>query len=67
MPIEVKYRGKIQKKDMSALRSFMIRYKVDKGYLLSYDFEKEYAFSWGKNFIIPAWKFLLFSQSYLNF
>ena len=67
LPIEVKYRGKIQKKDMSALRSFMIRYKVDKGYLLSYDFEKEYAFSWGKIFIIPAWKFLLFSQSYLNF
>jgi len=59
LPIEVKYKRRIQKKDMSGLRSFMMRYKVDKGCLLSYDFEKEYAFPWGKIFIIPAWKFLL--------
>lgn len=66
LPIEVKYRGRIQKKDMSGLRSFMSRYKIDKGYLISYDFEKEYVSPWGKISIIPAWKFLLFSQYYLN-
>jgi len=66
LPIEVKYQKRVQKKDMSGLRSFMARYKVNKGYLLSYDLEKEYVSPLGKIFIIPAWKFLLFSRYYLN-
>jgi len=62
LPIEIKYRGRIQRKDMAGLKSFMSRYDSKRGYLVSYDFEKEYSFPWGKISIIPAWKFLLSHQ-----
>jgi len=59
LPIEIKYRGRIQRRDLAGLKSFMARYKSKKGYLISYDFEKECSFSWGEISILPAWKFLL--------
>jgi len=59
LPVEIKYRGRIQKRDLAGLKSFMTRYNSKRGYLISYDFEKELSFPWGKISILPAWKFLL--------
>jgi len=52
------------------LTRIFILLKLDKHYLsysqLPYDLEKEYTSPWGKIYIVFAWKFLLFSQDYLN-
>ncbi|MBE0478969.1 ATP-binding protein [Candidatus Aerophobetes bacterium] len=66
LPIEVKYRKRVKREDLSGLKSFMSRYKSDTGYLLSYDLEEEHTFSWGKISIVPAWKFLLFCEDYIQ-
>jgi predicted AAA+ superfamily ATPase len=59
IPLEIKYSNKIYPKDLRGLRSFMKKYKVKQGYLISKDIEEEPKFNWGRIFIIPAWKFLL--------
>lgn len=43
LPIEIKYRGRIQRKDLAGLKSFINRHNSKRGYLVSYDFEAEYA------------------------
>jgi hypothetical protein len=55
IPIEVKYRSKIGKKDVKGLEKFMERFKVKKGIVVTKDlFRKE-----GNILYIPAWLFLL--------
>lgn len=52
---------RIQKRDLVGLKSFMSRYKSKKGYLISYDFEKECSFSGGEISILPG-SFCSFGQ-----
>jgi len=50
LPVEIKYRGRIQRRDLAGLKSFMGRHKAKKGYLISYDFEKN-ALSPGERYL----------------
>ncbi|MFQ6083163.1 MAG: ATP-binding protein [Candidatus Aminicenantia bacterium] len=59
IPLEIKYSNKIYPKDLRGVRSFMKKYGVKQGYIISEDFEEELNFDWGRISIIPAWKFLL--------
>lgn len=59
IPLEIKYTNKIYPKDLRGLTSFMRRYKVKQGFIISKGLEEEQKFDWGRVSIIPAWKFLL--------
>jgi len=55
IPIEVKYRNQITKKDVKSLRKFMKKFKVKRGIVITKDMLKE-----EKDILyIPAWLFLL--------
>jgi len=59
IPLEVKYSNRISARDLRGMKSFMKKYEVKRGYIISEDYEEELIFDWGQIFIIPAWKFLL--------
>lgn len=59
LPIEVKYKSQIDKKDLKGLLKFMEKFKVEKGVVVTKDlFEKQKTD--GKEVLfVPAWLFLL--------
>lgn len=59
IPYEVKWQSTIIPKDYDGLRSFMKRFSVKKGILLTKNIEKEIFVPEGKILFIPVWKFLL--------
>ncbi len=54
-PIEIKY----GKTDINGLLAFMRKFKVDKGYIISYSSEEKRRINKKQIFIIPAFRFLL--------
>ncbi|MEK6868056.1 MAG: hypothetical protein AABX98_04485, partial [Nanoarchaeota archaeon] len=59
IPYEVKWQNTIIPKDLDSLRSFMKRFSVKKGVLLTKDSEKEVKIEEGTINFIPVWKYLL--------
>lgn len=61
IPMEVKYKAQVGKKDVKSLLKFMEEFEVEKGFVITRDvFKKEKI--WDKEIIfIPAWVFLLAS------
>ncbi len=58
-PIEIKYTSSIQNSEISGIKSFMKKYKVKDGIIISKDLEDEIYFSYGRVKIIPVWKYML--------
>lgn len=61
IPIEIKY-GKIE---TTGLDKFMFNYKIDIGYIISYNTEKEIKKDNKIIYVVPAYKFLLNKEKYL--
>ena len=62
IPVEIKY-GKIK---LEGVTKFMEKFKVNKGYIISYDKEEKHEIN-GKTIIItPAYKFLLMLIEFQN-
>jgi predicted AAA+ superfamily ATPase len=59
LPIEVKYQSTITKSDYKSLLSFMEKFKVDKGVLVTRDTLDTYEIKGKKIRLIPAWLFLM--------
>ncbi|MFQ6055820.1 MAG: DUF4143 domain-containing protein, partial [Methanosarcinales archaeon] len=59
VPIEVKYRSKINKKDLKGLVRFMEIFNVNKGFIITKDFFKKEEIDGKTILFIPAWLFLL--------
>ncbi|HOZ36169.1 MAG TPA: hypothetical protein PLK55_04270, partial [archaeon] len=61
IPIEIKY-GKIE---TAGLDKFMSNYKIDVGYIISHNTEKEIKKDKKIIYVVPAYKFLLNKDKYL--
>jgi predicted AAA+ superfamily ATPase len=59
VPVEIKWKDKIISRDIRGLRSFMRKYDVRRGYLISRNEEDEIENSHGTIVVIPYWKALL--------
>ena len=61
IPIEVKYKSKIIARDLEGIREFMRKFSVKKGIMLTKE-EGKIKVEEGEIFLIPIWKFLLYSE-----
>ena len=59
MPIEVKYREKIDNGDIKPVREFMRKFNVKKGTIVTKNEEREIKVEEGMITLIPAWKWVL--------
>jgi len=59
MPIEVKYRNEITRKDIKGLVKFLDRFKLKEGYVITKDILKGEYIDDKRIMFIPAWLFLL--------
>ena len=59
IPVEVKYKEKIEREDLKNLLEFMKIFKVSKGYIISKDEFNEINIEDKKMKIIPVWYFAL--------
>ena len=59
VPIEVKYRERIDSEDFNALRRFMKKFDQKKGILITKNESGKKSFEEGEIELIPAWRFLL--------
>lgn len=62
LPIEVKYRGHIRKKDLKGLLKFLERFDLNKGIVITKDILKNERIDNKEILYIPAWLFLLLSH-----
>lgn len=60
LPIEVKYKNHITKSDLRGIKSFMRKFKVTHGIVISKDYENILETPVGDIEIIPSWKMALF-------
>ncbi len=61
IPLEVKYKSKITKKDISGVFNFMDKFKIDRGVVITKDLFKVEKIDGKKIQYIPCWLFLLIS------
>ena len=59
MPIEVKYKSQIRKKDLNGLLNFMEKFNVNKGVVITKDLFDKQRIDKKEILFIPAWLFLL--------
>lgn len=59
MPIEVKYRGQISRKDVKSLLKFMKKFNIEKGTVITKELLEKKSFKEKRVLFIPAWLFLL--------
>ena len=62
LPIEVKYRSSIRKKDIKGLLKFLERFDLNKGIVITKDILKNELIDNKEILYIPAWLFLLLSH-----
>lgn len=62
LPVEVKYRSEIRKKDIKGLMMFLEKFDLNKGVIITKDLLKTEQIDNKEIFYIPAWLFLLLSQ-----
>ncbi|MFQ5975372.1 MAG: hypothetical protein ACE5J5_03535, partial [Candidatus Hydrothermarchaeales archaeon] len=58
-PVESKYKDKIQKKEIKGLMKFLEEFSVERGYVVTRDFEAEERIKDRHIIFIPLWKWLL--------
>ncbi|RLI99942.1 MAG: hypothetical protein DRP03_02260 [Candidatus Aenigmatarchaeota archaeon] len=58
IPIEVKYKSEIAKRDIKGMIKFMKRFKIERGFVITKDVMREEDIDNLKIFYIPAWLFL---------
>ncbi len=61
IPVEVKYKAQIRKKDTRSLLKFMEEFKIKEGFVITKDVFKQEKIDDKEIFFIPAWVFLLAS------
>lgn len=66
IPIEVKYKTQFDKKDVKSLLRFMEEFKVKKGFVITKDTIKREKMDDKELIYIPAWLFLLTTQSKIS-
>ncbi len=59
LPVEVKYRNQISKRDSKTLRKLMKKLGVESGIVVTKDLLEKKSFEEGSVLFIPAWLFLL--------
>ncbi|HBI23876.1 MAG TPA: hypothetical protein DDX84_06705 [Nitrospiraceae bacterium] len=59
VPIEIKYRSSIHKRDARGLNSFMKKYSLSRGTMITRDFEGSVQLTGGTVDCVPYWKFLV--------
>jgi len=59
LPIEVKYRSQVRKKDLNGLLTFMERFNINRGILVTKDMFDKQKIDRKEILFIPAWLFLL--------
>lgn len=57
VPVEIKIRGDIRKRDVAPLFKFMARYKIRRGYMVSDDLETSFSSDSGTVRVVPYWKY----------
>jgi len=62
IPIEVKYRNKIDSEDIEPLKEFMVKFNKKEGILITKNDEKVIRINEGTINLVPLWKFLLENQ-----
>lgn len=66
LPIEVKYKTQLDKKDVKSLLRFMEEFKVKKGFVITKDTIKREKMDDKELIFIPAWLFLLTTHSRIS-
>ena len=59
IPIESKFKSRVSKKDIGGLLSFMKRFDVDRGIVVTKDLEESRDYEGKKIDLVPLWKWLL--------
>lgn len=59
LPVEVKYRNRIDAQDTSSITKFMKKQKAGKGIIVTKDVFGEKEVEAGKILLIPAWLFMM--------
>jgi predicted AAA+ superfamily ATPase len=59
IPLEVKYRNNIQKKEIKGLIKFLKNFSIEKGYVITKDSEEEIMINGSQILFLPLWKWLI--------
>ena len=59
IPLEVKYRNNIQKKEIKGLIKFFKIFSIEKGYVITKDSEEEIMINGSQILFLPLWKWLI--------
>ena len=59
LPIEIKYKSRILPSDLRGIKSFMYRYKYEKGVIISKSEKSKIKNTLGQIEIVPYWEYLL--------
>jgi hypothetical protein len=64
IPIEVKYKTRIDKSDIKSILKFMEEFHLKKGYIITKDLLEQQKINENELIFIPAWLFLLMNSQY---
>jgi len=64
IPIEVKYKTRIDKSDIKSILKFMEEFQLKKGYIITKDLLEQQKINENELIFIPAWLFLLMNSQY---